>query len=162
MYIPKAIIAALSLAVLLGAPGVEPVPGLVATYSDGKHRVRLITASPNFYLRAGESAHPALAAAFDAEWTGLLLIVQAGEYSFEGAEVYISGRKIAGQPVHLNAGRHPLRIRYHRAPGTATLLLRWKAGHFPLEPIPGSVFCTSIVGPAIALPAILWNPFGRK
>ncbi|MBI3693948.1 MAG: c-type cytochrome, partial [Acidobacteria bacterium] len=145
MYIPKAIIATLSLALLLGARAQsqeELRPGLVASYSDGKHRVRLVTASPNFHLRAEESVHPALAAAFDVEWTGLLSVVQAGEYTFDGgaAEIYINGRKTTNQPVRLNAGRHPVRIRYHRPAGTATLLVRWKAGHFPLEPIPGSVF----------------------
>jgi len=144
MEIPKASIATLSLALLLAARAQSPEevrPGLVANYSDGKHRVRLVTASPNFYLRAGESVYPSLAATFGAEWTGLLSIVQGAEYTFEGgaAEIDINGRKTTNHPVRLNAGRHPVRIRYHRPPGTATLLVRWKAGHFPLEPIPGSV-----------------------
>ncbi|MGH9631240.1 MAG: hypothetical protein ACRD7E_23290, partial [Bryobacteraceae bacterium] len=117
-------------------------PGLVATYTDGKTRVATVTAAAQFYLNAGESVHPAVEPAFEAEWRGLISITQAGEYTFEpgAAELNIDGQATGSEPLKLGAGRHPVIIRYRRAPGTAVLRLQWKSARFPLEPVPGSVF----------------------
>ncbi|MGI8782337.1 MAG: c-type cytochrome, partial [Acidobacteriota bacterium] len=118
------------------------LPGLAATYSDDKHSVRLVAATPNFYLRPDESIHPSLATAFRAEWTGLLSVLQADDYTIEcdSAEVLIAGQRVAARPVRLSVGRHPLVIKYIRRPGIATLRLQWKSALFLLEPIPSSLF----------------------
>src|SRR5581483_9347285 len=54
------VIAALA-ALAANARADEERPGLLATYSDARHRVVLPVPSPNFYLNARESLHPALA-----------------------------------------------------------------------------------------------------
>ena len=118
------------------------LPGLVATYRDRGHGVKVIAPAPRFYLAPEESVHPAIAAAFDAEWTGLISVVQAGNYRVESgpAEVWIDGRSAGpGKPVQLTAGRHPITVKYHRKPGVAALRLEWQTQQFPLEPIPSSV-----------------------
>ncbi|MDA2928992.1 c-type cytochrome [Acidobacteria bacterium AH-259-O06] len=118
--------------------GENLIPGLAATYSDANHRVKLSTPTPNFYLEPHESLHPSLSRVFEAEWTGLISILQTGNYTIEAgdAHVYIDGKKIGGQPVQLSAGRHSIQIEYHRRPGSAKLQLRWEAEHFAAEPIP--------------------------
>src|SRR5882724_8473329 len=96
----------------------QSVPGLLATYSDGKTRVSMVVPAPEFYLAAGESAHPALASSFEAEWTGLLSIARSGEYTFDAGQAAISidGRAVGSQPTSLTAGRHAFGMRYRRAP----------------------------------------------
>src|SRR5437870_10638615 len=86
----------------------QSVPGLLATYSDGKTRVRMVVAAPEFYLDPDESPHPAIGRSFEAEWTGLLSIARSGEYRFDAGQVVVSidGRGVSGQPVPLTAGRH--------------------------------------------------------
>ena len=59
-------------------------PGLAARYEDGRHRVHLVTPTPNFYLEEGESLHPSLDPGFQAEWEGFLSILETGRYRFEG------------------------------------------------------------------------------
>ena len=128
---------------LLENQGESPLPGLVATIHDDSHSVSLVTPTPNFYLAAGESLHPSLSASFEAEWKGLLSILRSGHYVFagDGAEIYLGGNLVPGAGVELETGRHPVTIRYRREPGEfAQLRLRWKAAHFPMEPIPRSRF----------------------
>lgn len=122
--------------------GDAPMPGLVATYSDRNHRVRLIVPAPNSYLDAGESVHPSIGSAFDAEWKGLLSIVEAGDYTIacDPGEVYVDNAKVTNKPLRLATGRHPIAVKYHRQPGRAVLRLEWKAAQFPLEPIPSALF----------------------
>jgi mono/diheme cytochrome c family protein len=116
-------------------------PGLAATYSDGATRVRAVVAAPQFYLEPDESVHLSLKPGFQAEWTGLLSILQAGDYTFDagGAELRINGASVGAKPVTLGAGRHPIAIRYRRTPGVARIALRWQAAHFAMEPVPASV-----------------------
>ena len=102
----------------------------------------LISPAPNFYLDAGESLHPSLSAGFEVEWKGFLSILRSGRYLFDdgGAEIYVGGNLVPDAGVELETGRHPVTIRYQREPGEARLRLRWKASHFPMEPIPASRF----------------------
>ena len=122
--------------------GESVLPGLVATIRDERHSVKLISPAPNFYLGAGESLHPALSTGFEAEWKGFVSILRSGRYLFDGggAEIYVGGNLVPDAGVELETGRHPVAIRYQRQPGEARLRLRWKAGHFPMEPIPPSRF----------------------
>jgi cytochrome c551/c552 len=116
--------------------------GLIAVYKDGKTQVRTVVPAARFYLEAGESPHPSIAAAFEAEWTGALSILEAGEYQFDpgAAEMKVNGAGVtAGKPVRLAAGRHSLWLHYRRAPGTAALQPQWESARFAKEPIPSSV-----------------------
>ena len=116
-------------------------PGLLATYSDGRHNVRLVTPTSNFYLGSKESLHPSLDAAFEADWEGMLSILETGHYQFESsAELEIEGERIGEGAVRLVTGFHRVKIRYRRQPGPARLRLQWKSEHFPLEPIPSRAF----------------------
>ncbi len=132
------------LAMALPAATEEPlVPGLLASVADRRHRVELRMPAPHFHLAAGESLHPSLEPAFEVEYTGLVSIVQAGDYSFQpgAAELAIDGRPVGSKPVRLVAGRYPIRIRYRRtSAGPATLLLSWSGPQFAPEPMPRSVF----------------------
>src|SRR5260221_462617 len=116
-------------------------PGLLATYSDGATRVRMVVPAPQFYLAPGESAHPALAPSFEAEWTGLLSIARAGEYTFDAGQAALSidGRVVGGQPLALTAGRHAFGMRYRRAAGVAAVPALWQSAQLSLEPLPPSV-----------------------
>ena len=115
-------------------------PGLAARYEDGRHRVHLVTPTPNFYLEEGESLHPSLDPGFQAEWEGFLSILETGRYRFEGGgQLEVGGKRVGSEAVTLGAGRHRLRLRYRRLPGPARLRLRWESEHFPLEPVPSRV-----------------------
>ncbi len=116
------------------------VPGLVGSYRDSRHSVQLVVSSPNFYLEAGESLHPSLAADFESEWTGWISILRAGVYSFRGADVTVAGRAVGEPGEILDPGRQPIRIGYHREAGPAALRLEWKAEHFDWEPVPTDRF----------------------
>jgi mono/diheme cytochrome c family protein len=118
-------------------------PGLVATYDDGKTRLRTIVPAARFYLAPDESPHPSVSAAFQAGWTGLISILEAGEYTFDAgtAQLTIDGVRTApGKPVRLASGRHPVSILYRRVAGTAVLQPQWESAKFAREPIPASVF----------------------
>ena len=122
----------------------EHKAGLLATYSDGRQSVRLVTPTPNFYLSSEESLHPSLGVGFEAVWEGVLSILETGHYQFESsAELEIGGERIGGEAVRLVSGPHSVKIRYRREPGPAQLRLQWKSEHFPLEPIPSWVFSHS-------------------
>src|SRR5262245_18180822 len=107
---------------LLSARAIVPEStGLLATFTDGATSVRMVVPAPEFYLTADESAHPALARSFEAEWSGLISIAQSGEYTFEAgpAAISIDGRSVGNQPVSLTAGRHTFGMRYRRVAGAA-------------------------------------------
>ncbi len=117
------------------------MPGLVATYTDGEHRVVLVVPTPNFTLTAEQSIHPQLLPKFRARWKGVLKVLRSGTYEITaadtgGATVYVDGEPVQGRPVSLRAGEHPLRIEYIRAEGTARLQLIWDSDFFVAEPIP--------------------------
>ncbi len=113
-------------------------PGLVLTARDTRHQVRLITPTPNFYLDPAESPHPSLAASFESEWAGFLLVLRTADYTFDraGARVFIDDKPMGDEPVRIESGRVAVRIAYRRAIGPARLQIRWKAAHFDWEPIP--------------------------
>lgn len=122
----------------LGREGLRP--GLSARYEDGRHRVHSVTATPNFYLEEGESLHPSLDPGFQAEWEGVLSILETGRYRFEdGGQLEVGGKKIGREPVVLAPGRHRIRLKFRRSPGPAQLRLLWESEHFPLEPVPSRV-----------------------
>ena len=115
-------------------------PGLSARYEDGRHRVHLVTPTPNFYLEEGESMHPSLDPDFQTEWDGVLSILETGRYRFEsGGRLEVGGREVGGEAVTLTPGRHRIRLRFRRLPGPARLRLLWESEHFPLEPVPSRV-----------------------
>jgi mono/diheme cytochrome c family protein len=119
-------------------------PGLAATYREGNHTVRLAVPSPNFHLEAEESVHPSLGPAFEAEWQGLISILQAGTYRFRGGRfrgglgVAVGGSAVGDAGMRLSPGRHAIRLGYRREPGEAVVRLEWKAEHFDWEPVPGT------------------------
>lgn len=99
-----------------------------------------MTPTPNFYLEEGESLHPSLEPGFQAEWKGILSILETGRYRFEGAgQLEVGGKDVGGEAVTLAPGRHPIRLRFRRLPGPAQLRLLWESEHFPLEPVPSRV-----------------------
>ena len=131
--------------------GAETRRGLVASYSDGAARVRIVVPAPNFYLDAAESLHPSLRASLSAEWTGEITVLQAGDYSFRtgAATLTINGVRYAGRPVPLGPGHHAIRLQYRRVPGIAALRFEWQSNHFPYEPVPISAFThSSDAGPS--------------
>ena len=125
------------------ADKVPPTPGLLATYTDGTHRVVTVAAVPNFALREGQSIHPQILPSFTAEWSGLLDITKRAKYalSTEGADAKITldGKDVGGKPVELDLGRHNIKIYFIRKPGDARLRLIWSADYFAPEPVPPSV-----------------------
>ncbi len=115
-------------------------PGLAARYEDGRHRVHLVTPTPNFYLEEVESPHPSLGPGFQAEWNGILSILETGRYRFEGGgQLEVGGKEVGGEAVPLAPGRHRIRLKFRRLPGPAQLRLLWESEHFPLEPVPSRV-----------------------
>ena len=114
------------------------VPAWSSPPRDAQHQVRFITPRRISALDAGESLHPSLAASFEADWTGFLLVLRTVNYTFDrtAAQVFIDGKSIGDDPVRIESGRRPVRIAYRRAAGPARLRIRWKAAHFDWEPIP--------------------------
>jgi len=67
-------------------------------------------------------------------------VLRTGNYTIQCAgEVSVDGQEVRGRRVPLEPGRHALRIRYRRAPGSARLQLEWESEKFPLEPVPSSL-----------------------
>ena len=112
--------------------------GLLLTTADARHRVRLVTSTPNFYLEHNESLHPALAPHFEAEWSGFLLVLRTATYTFDkgDARLFLDGSEVGDQPVRVQNGWRTVRIVYRRTVSVASLQLRWKASHFSWELIP--------------------------
>ncbi len=118
----------------------ETKPGLVATYSDEKDNISHVVALPNFSLQSKDSIHPQIDRSFAAEWNGLLRIGRAGRYRVfaNGADVQVNGKR-AGELTNLPTGEHPLRIKFERIEGDASLELRWESEFFRNEPVPSAV-----------------------
>jgi mono/diheme cytochrome c family protein len=129
------------LALALCAPAVllpQTGPGLIATYTGGARTLREVTPSPNFFLAPHESIHPALAPVFQAEWNGILTILQNGDYEFD-PEVSMNGK--SGRQFPLTAGAHKLTIRSAEA---RSLRLRWRSTSFDWEPVPRAALSHNI------------------
>ncbi|MEX0716888.1 MAG: c-type cytochrome [Planctomycetaceae bacterium] len=94
--------------------------------------------------------------AFLADWSGKLLIRQAGMHTFhahvqgqvtveiDGKVVLADSRNdaswVSGKPVELNFGERQIDIHFRKVDETASLKLYWSSDHFPLEPVPAHLF----------------------
>lgn len=115
-------------------------PGLVARYRDAQGDISLLTPTVDIRLSAEQSVHPQVAPAFEAEWSGLLRIDRAGKYRLmSSARIELLGEPAGDEMVQLATGEHPLRLRYERPAGDATVTLRWESEFFDEEPVPTSV-----------------------
>src|SRR5438309_6505692 len=88
-------------------------PGLVATLTDGKHKVVTVAAAPNFALKPSESIDPHLDPAFTAQWAGVLKVVKREPYHFSldgaadvDARLTIDGKTVGAEPIELDVGEH--------------------------------------------------------
>jgi mono/diheme cytochrome c family protein len=123
------------------ANGAGASPGLICTADDGARAIHFIAPAPHFSLEPHQSIHPQLGPGFTAEWTGLIRIPQRGRYLLHSdTPVWISRAEAQNQPLDLEPGDLPVRIKYIRRPGKARLQLWWESDQFPLEPIPASAF----------------------
>jgi len=129
--------------------------------TDGERTVVFITPAANFTLAPGESIHPQLKPAFQAEWTGRLSVLRAGKYTFHtAARVLIDGQDVQGKPVQLQAGERMLKIEFKRAAGTARLQVEWESDSFRREPVPPGVL-SHVEAPA-ELAATQKSEHGRR
>jgi mono/diheme cytochrome c family protein len=138
-------IAACGMALSLAAKEGGSQPGLIAAYSDPQHQITTLAPTPDFVLSEGESLHPQLAAAFTAEWDGVLKIVKRAKYTFssEGnadAAVMVDGRPINADAIDLDLGDHPIHVKVARKAGAVRFRLMWAADYFALEPVPSAAF----------------------
>ena len=95
-------------------------------------------------MKDSESILPQLGTAFTAEWNGKLKIVKRAKYTIvvqgnADTTIAVDGRPIAGEPIDLDLGDHPIKIEFTRKPGAARLQLMWSADDFAQEPVPSSV-----------------------
>ena len=92
------------------------------------------------------------------EWTGNILISEAGEYTFslvadDGALLEIDGRVIVDAShallqkrsgvIHLNAGLHSIRVRYFNVLFGGSVRLTWVLRGRPEQVIPTEVLVPS-------------------
>ncbi len=129
------------------------LPGLVATYTDGKGNAftRLDEAiafdwrdeSPDVRLSAGQ---------FSSRWQGQLFAQGAGEYRLYvfgtgEIEVRLAGKVVverkgtreawlASRPVTLDFDYHPLEVSFRKTGPEARIAIYWSGPQFQLEPIP--------------------------
>jgi hypothetical protein len=91
---------------------------------------------------------------YSVEWTGALVIDRAGTYDFatvsdDGSELEVADQVVVrnGGPhgpqeargsIPLDAGLHPIRVRYEQAGGGFALAIRYAPAGQPLEPIPSA------------------------
>ena len=127
-------------------------PGLKARYTAGGETIERI--DPAVAFDWGKSApDPRLSGAeFTAEWEGVLLVRQAGNYTlsaylqgevevtFDGKSVLAGNsqrpRWISGKPFSLRFGDQPIRVRFRKTAESAQVRLFWSSESFPLEPLP--------------------------
>lgn len=138
---------------------------------------------PAYWLNAGESPNPRLAAGqWRVEAAGELESVPAGEYQFSAdfigrlrmelaGQVLIEVDAMDGGPKHveskklvLDAKRHPLRIDYRPAAAGARLRIRWRQERFDWEPIPRSALFPVAEPPPVrgAGPHVVANPLSVR
>ncbi|HMC66592.1 MAG TPA: hypothetical protein VKI65_16785 [Gemmataceae bacterium] len=141
-------------------------PGLVTTYRDAGPQganaprspaVEIVQLEPRIALalKAGEAAHPRLAAdGGTIRWDGYLNVLRAGNYRFAVTlrgkfRLVIGGKEVLsaeshadlsaskqGRDIRFDAGVHPLVAEFTRLPGTARLELFWESPYFHSEPLP--------------------------
>jgi mono/diheme cytochrome c family protein len=134
-------------------------PGLVATYRDAARAVpaEIVRLEPTIALalKAGEAAHPRLAAdGGGVRWEGYLNVVRAGDYRFRALvrgqfRLNIAGKDVLaaevkgeapalqeGAEVRLEPGWQPLVAEFTRLPGAARLEVFWESKGFRSEPLP--------------------------
>src|SRR5262245_11934736 len=131
-------------------------PGLAAVYRDGASvEIARVDPTVGFVWKAGEAAHPRLAAdGGSVAWDGFLNVLRPGEYRFSatvqgklhvsvaGKDVLLAeskGEKAAttqGTPVRLESGPQPVSIKFIRTSGPARLELLWQGSYFRAEPLP--------------------------
>jgi mono/diheme cytochrome c family protein len=158
------------LLLILGAPalGADAVdtadlrPGLVATYRDAARPVpgEIVRLEPTIALslKAGETAHPRLAAdGGSARWEGFLNVARAGNYRFRAVvrgrlRLTVGGKDVLsaevndpapalkeGPEVRLDAGWQPIVAEFTRLAGTARAEVFWESKGFRSEPLPYEV-----------------------
>jgi hypothetical protein len=89
----------------------ELKPGLLVEATDGQLTAQFVVAKPNVRLEAEESIHPQLKPSFRAEFSGYLVLPEAGEFRFpEGHSIFVDGKDCAGKTVTVPAGERRLRI----------------------------------------------------
>ena len=114
--------------------------GLIAEYKDGKQSVRETVILAELGLSDNESPHPAVAAVFSVNYSGLLKVESAGEYEFfTKADLYINDKAVKGK-LKLKGGYHTVKIVYKHKGGPVKLGLSWSSNHFTREPIPPSSY----------------------
>jgi mono/diheme cytochrome c family protein len=142
-------------------PQTEPVKeedlrsGLVATHRDAANR-EVVQLEPTIALalKAGEAAHPRLAADGSVRWQGYLNVLRAGDYRFSAMlrgklHLKIGDKEVLaaevkddaparrdGPETRLEAGVHPLVAEFMRLPGPGRVELLWKSAHIHPEPLP--------------------------
>ena len=130
----------------------ELTQGLIERLDDGRHVVEQVAPAVSFRLDANESLHPSIGPEFSAEWRGFLTVAENGHYTFflsspssstekefwsEAGELSIDDQPALGKTLSLTPGSHALRLRCHRKPGPAALVLSWESEFFKCEPISG-------------------------
>jgi PA14 domain/Dolichyl-phosphate-mannose-protein mannosyltransferase len=109
--------------------------------------------SSNNFRRAWSDAVPE---DFSVTWSGKLVILRGGTYTFsidsdDGSSVYVDQQLLIDNPgrhetqrksatIALSRGDHDLFIKYFQAGGPATLELSWASDGSPLTPIPSWAF----------------------
>ncbi|MEX1096591.1 MAG: c-type cytochrome [Planctomycetales bacterium] len=126
-------------------------PGVVGRYAPGRAAYR---AEPDvaFDWRNFAPDQSVPEGTFLADWSGLLLIRQAGKHTFhahvqgqvtveiDGKVVLADSRNeaswISGKPVELDFGERKLTIHLRKTAENASLKLYWSSDGFALEPVP--------------------------
>ncbi|MBX3413468.1 MAG: c-type cytochrome [Pirellulales bacterium] len=132
-------------------------PGLRATYRvDGNDVpvVERMEALPAMALNSRQSPDARLPAhGWHAAWSGVLEVLQPGQYRFSaessgelsltvGDQVVLqtdgspNPSLVEGPEVELSFGHHPLRIQFAAHEGPTHLKLYWQSNHFAREPLP--------------------------
>lgn len=94
---------------------------------------------------------------FAVKFNGFILIPSSGVYTFwltsdDGAELLVDGQKAAGDPtphsayetsghLRLEAGWHPIELRYYENTGESVLSLSWSGPGIPKGTIPADALC---------------------
>ncbi len=137
-----------TLLALVLVQGDDAQPGLVAEYRslvDPAATLTRVDLKPAFTLD-GSSPHPRIPSGpFSVTWTGLLLVQDVDEITFDAvvggeATLTIGGKPVAG-PLSLKPGWQQLRIEYRSlAKVPARYQLSWQGNTFSKEPIPSWKF----------------------
>ncbi|RMG36437.1 MAG: hypothetical protein D6725_10530 [Planctomycetota bacterium] len=134
--------------------GDEPddvVSGVLAEYR-GQNGAKIVRIEPTVAARWGDgSPDERLSLPVRGDWSGRLIVKQAGAYRFaayvDGAvRVQLGGRAVlagraaggwlVGEIVRLPFGDYPLQVHFERTGHDARIQLFWSSEHFPLEPLP--------------------------